>query len=201
MLARNKTTLDHQRRQLAVFRRVLPSLDLKRRQLSAEVAAARARLEETRRELEGLVEAAGMRVPMAANEQIVLSGLVALKAVHLGEERHLGIVLPRLTGVDWEIAPYSRLAKPHWVDALIEELRRIGELRVHEQVQRERALRLGAGLTRTIQRINLFEKLLIPRAEDAIRRIRVALADAERDAVARAKIAKARQLSVREVRA
>jgi len=195
MIARNKAALDRLRRQLEVFRRVLPSLDLKRRQLSAEIAAARARLAATRRELEGAVEAAGVRLPMAASEQMVLSGLLRLKAVRLAEERHLGIALPRLEGVDWEIAPYSRLAKPHWVDPLIDELRRIGELRLERQVLEERTRCLGFALARTIQRINLFERLLVPRAEREIRRIRVALADAERDAIARAKIAKARHSS------
>jgi V/A-type H+-transporting ATPase subunit D len=192
MLARNKTTLDRLRKQLAVYRRVLPSLDLKRRQLSAELAAARARLAATLRELEGAVEAAGARLPMAANEQIALSGLVRLAGVRIGEEHRLGIALPRLEGVEWMVAPYSRLARPHWVDPLIDALRSIGALRLQQQVHEERLRRLQAALARTIQRINLFDKLLIPRTERDIRRIRIALGDAERDAIARAKIAKAR---------
>jgi len=192
MLALNKTTLDRLRKHLAVYRRVLPSLDLKRRQLSADLATARARLAASQRELEGAVERAAARLPMAANEQIALSALLRLKAVRLTEERHLGLALPRIDGVDWDIAAYSRLAKPHWVDPLIAELRTIGELRLRLQVLHERELRLQAGLRQTIQRINLFDKLLIPRTERDVRRIRVALADAERDAIVRAKTAKAR---------
>jgi len=192
MLALNKTTLDRLRKHLAVYRRVLPSLDLKRRQLSADLAAARARLAASQRELEGAVERAAARLPMAANEQIALSALLRLTAVRLTEERHLGLALPRIDGVDWDIAAYSRLAKPHWVDPLIAELRTIGELRLRLQVLHERELRLQAGLRQTIQRINLFDKLLIPRTERDVRRIRVALADAERDAIVRAKTAKAR---------
>jgi V/A-type H+-transporting ATPase subunit D len=195
MLARNKTVLDRLRKQLAVYRRVLPSLDLKRRQLSAELQDARAGVAATRRTLDGAAAATGARLPMAANEQIALSGLLVLEAIRLTEERHLGIALPRLAGADWRIAPYSRLAKPHWVDPLIDELRRLAEMRLQEQVQQERVRRLEAGLTRTIQRINLFDKLLVPRTEREIRRIHIALADAERDAIARAKIAKARHAS------
>jgi V/A-type H+-transporting ATPase subunit D len=192
MLARNKTTLDRLRRQLAVYRRVLPSLDLKRRQLSAELTAARLLLAQTARALQGAVEAAGARLPMAANEQIDLSGLLRVAGVRIGQEHHLGIALPRLQGVDWAVATYSRLARPHWVDPLIDTLREIGGLRLQQQVQQERLRRLQAGLARTIQRINLFDQLLIPRTERDIRRIHIALADAERDAIARAKIAKAR---------
>lgn len=192
MLTRNKATLTRLRRQLDVYRRVLPSLDLKRRQLSAEAAAERARLAEARHALEEAAQSAGARLPMAANEQIGLSGLLKLREVRLGEERRLGIALPRLESVEWAVASYSVLARPHWVDPLIDRVRAIGEMRLHEQLLRERERRLQAGLARTIQRINLFEKLLIPRVERDLRQIRVALADAERDAIARAKIAKAR---------
>jgi V/A-type H+-transporting ATPase subunit D len=198
MLARNKTALDRLRKQLRVYRRVLPSLDLKRRQLSSELAAERAKLAAAQRELDGAVEEAGARLPMAANEKIALSGLLRLAAVRLGEERHLGIALPSLQCVEWAVAPYSLLSKPHWIDPLIDELRGIGELRLRAQVLRERERRLQMGLARTIQRINLFEKLLIPRAEHDMRRIHVALADAERDAIARAKLAKARHLAASE---
>jgi V/A-type H+-transporting ATPase subunit D len=192
MLARNKTTLDRLRKQLVVYRRVLPSLDLKRRQLSAELAAARAGLAAARRELEGAVEGAGARLPMVANEQIALAGLLRLRGVRLIEERHLGLALPRIERIEWEVAPYSRLARPHWIDALVAELRAIAELRLQQQVLGERTRRLEAGLVRTIQRINLFDKLLVPRTESEVRRIRVALSDAQRDAIVRAKIAKAR---------
>jgi len=192
MLVRSKTNLDRLRKQLAVYRRVLPSLDLKRRQLSVELAAARARLAETARELQGAVEATGARLPMAANEQIELSGLVRLAGARIVEEHDLGIALPRLDEVEWIVAPYSRLVRPHWVDPLTESLRAIGALRLQQQVQQERLRRLQAGLARTIQRINLFDKVLIPRTERDIRRIHIALGDAERDAIARAKIAKAR---------
>jgi V/A-type H+-transporting ATPase subunit D len=192
MLARNKTTLGRLRRQLTIYRGVLPSLDLKRRQLSLDLTAARARLAAARRELDGEVESAAARIPMAANEQIVLSGLMKLDGVRLAEERHLGIALPRIESIEWTVAPYSALAKPHWVDRLIDELREIAERRLAEQVLLERMRRLEQALRRTIQRINLFERLLIPRTERDIRRVRVALADAERDAIVRAKIAKAR---------
>ena len=47
---------------------------------------------------------------------------------------------------------------------------------------------------RTItQRVNLFDKVLIPRAQANIKRIRIFLADGERAAVVRAKIAKAKR--------
>ncbi|MEM6429093.1 MAG: V-type ATP synthase subunit D, partial [Deinococcota bacterium] len=43
---------------------------------------------------------------------------------------------------------------------------------------------------RTTQRVNLFDKVLIPNAQETIRRIQIFLADADRAAVVRAKLAK-----------
>jgi V/A-type H+-transporting ATPase subunit D len=45
------------------------------------------------------------------------------------------------------------------------------------------------------QRVNLFDKMLIPRTRENIRKIGIFLADSERAAVVRAKIAKSRRLA------
>jgi V/A-type H+-transporting ATPase subunit D len=49
---------------------------------------------------------------------------------------------------------------------------------------------LDDAVHKVTQRVNLFEKVLIPRTREHIRRIRIYLADAERAAVVRSKIAK-----------
>ena len=46
---------------------------------------------------------------------------------------------------------------------------------------------------RITQRVNLFEKILIPRSRKNIQRIQIWLGDQERSAVVQAKLAKARQ--------
>ena len=58
-----------------------------------------------------------------------------------------------------------------------------------EIVERKLAL-LQDELRKVIQRVNLFEKVIIPEARENIRRIRIALGDRMTAAVARAKIAK-----------
>jgi V/A-type H+-transporting ATPase subunit D len=60
---------------------------------------------------------------------------------------------------------------------------------------RQREL-LGEELRLTSQRVNLFEKVMIPSALDNIRVIRIALGDAQTAAVARAKLAKSKTVSV-----
>ena len=76
------------------------------------------------------------------------------------------------------------------VDFLVECLQRMCMMRVHLQVHRERVVRVNQQVRRITQRVNLFEKVLIPRAKENIKRIQIGLGEQERSAVVRSKIAK-----------
>ena len=69
-------------------------------------------------------------------------------------------------------------------------MRDLLRLNLEREVARERIKKLIEAEAVISRRVNLFEKVLIPRAEKNIKKIRMALADAERDAVVRAKISK-----------
>jgi V/A-type H+-transporting ATPase subunit D len=53
--------------------------------------------------------------------------------------------------------------------------------------------RIDHAILKVVQRINLFQKVLLPHARAEIQRIGIALADAERSAVVISKIFKARR--------
>ena len=191
-VALNKSSLFRLRRQRQLFERFLPTLDLKRKQLIAELGKARESLKEDAAAMAALAAETAERLPMLANEQIDLSRLVVLDAARLGEVNLLGVLLPVLEDVSFRVRPYSLLAKPHWVDRLVEQLKAMIALRVRRQVNEERVRRLKQAVRRITQRVNLFEKVLIPNAKRDIQRIELFLADAERAGVVRSKIAKAK---------
>ncbi len=200
--ALNKSSLHKQREQLKLYRRVLPSLELKRLQLAAELAQARGTLVREEAELAAHRDRVIARLPMLANREMDVSGLVRLESVRVGEENVVGVRVPVLEGIDWAVADYSLLAKPHWVDAVVAELQAVAELCTRVQLARKRVGILAQAERRITQRVNLFEKILIPTAEQNIKRIRIFLGDAERDAVVRAKLSKAlRQRSAEEIEA
>ena len=62
-------------------------------------------------------------------------------------------------------------------------LRDMLELRIRVQVEERRLTLLDAAIKTVTQRVNLFDKVLIPRTRENIRRIRISLSDAERAAV------------------
>ena len=194
-LALNKSSLFRLRRELQLFERFLPTLDLKRKQLIAELGKARDALRLDEEAMAALAEETAQRLPMLANGQIDLSRLVVLDRVRLGEVNLLGVLLPVLEEVSYRVRPYSMLAKPHWVDNLVEQLKAMLALRVRHQVNEERMQRLRQAVRRITQRVNLFDKVLIPGAKRDIKQIEVFIADNERAGVVRSKIAKAKNLA------
>ena len=189
-VAINKSSLAHERSQLKLFQRFLPSLDLKRQQLLTEQKTAQEQLRETEEQLGQLNQSIeDLMEPLGAYD-IDLSQLVTIDRVVIDEENIVGAKLPVAREVQFKTASYSMLAKPYWVDFLVDYLQQACTLRVHVQVRNERLVRLNKQVRRITQRVNLFEKVLIPRAQSNIKRIQIGLGEQERSAVVRSKIAK-----------
>lgn len=194
-VAINKSSLAHQRTQLRLFQRFLPSLDLKRQQLLTEQKNAQQQLAEAEQEIADVTRSlTGLMEPLGAYE-IDLSGLVTIDSVVIEQENIVGARLPVAREVGFKTASYSMLAKPYWVDFLVEYLQRVCTMRVHLQVRQERVTQLNQQVRRITQRVNLFEKVLIPRARENIKRIQIGLGEQERTAVVRSKIAKKKHVT------
>lgn len=186
----SKTQLAKEKRNLTMYRQYLPSLDLKRQQLTAERNKTQTRIAEIELEIRRRIEGIGTAIPMLADKNVDLEGLVTLKAGKIGQRSVVGERLPILQEIEVEIAPYGYMVRPHWVDLVAERLKEVLRLQVEAQVTRQQVALLGAATTKVTQRVNLFDKVLIPRARTNIRRIDIALGDLERAAVVNSKIAK-----------
>ncbi|MEM1195454.1 MAG: V-type ATP synthase subunit D [Pseudomonadota bacterium] len=188
----NKSSLAREVSSLKTFERFLPSLDLKRQQLMAEQSAARRALADTDREIEALTQDLGAKAPMLANTSVSIDALVNVKQVQRGTQNVVGVTLPVLKSVQFETRPYSKLTKPHWVDFVTERLRAALELHMRRSVEVERIAILDEAVKTIRQRVNLFEKVLIPRTKANIKRIKVYLSDEQVSAVVRSKLSKNR---------
>ncbi|WP_299868688.1 V-type ATP synthase subunit D [uncultured Hoeflea sp.] len=191
----NKSSLAREMGQLKTYQRFLPSLDLKRQQLMAEKAKAVAAVAEMEEKVTELAAQVGRDVPMLGNASIDLDGLVRLTDFQIGIENVVGTKLPILEKMDVEVRPYSPMAKPHWVDDVARLLHDMLEARLRVQVARQRVEALSKAVDVITQRLNLFDKVLIPNARANIKRIRIYLSDAEMASVVRSKISKRKRAS------
>lgn len=186
----NKSSLAREQTQLKSYERFLPSLDLKRQQLMAERAKAREDVQRLQDEVQELAQMVGEKLPMLAQQGVDLDGLVELKDYEVKEVNVVGVKMPALDRIEVTVRPYSYLAKPHWVDAAARLLHDMIEARLRVNVAEQRVKIFDKAVATITQRVNLFEKVLIPRAKANIKKIRIYLSDEQMQAVVRSKISK-----------
>ena len=194
----SKHALHEEQEQLKLYQRLLPSLDLKRRQLTMEVKKAQEDYAAAQAAVDALETRIGEELPMLADKEFRLGGLVQIKSYKVIEKNVVGVKLPFLDSIDCTVTDYSRLATPPWVDTLVQRLKDAAEQRMHAEIAGERQRILQIQVRRITQRVNLFEKILIPTARKNIQKIRIYLGDAERASVVTSKLAKKKQQQQRE---
>lgn len=186
-----KGELKKQRDALKAYQRYLPTLQLKKQQLQMEILRQLSRLEEKTREEQ--LKKSGARSwsgLLSADRQIDLAQWLKPKEAVLTARNIAGVDLPVFQRLGFAAAEYDLFLAPLWVDAAIDILRAIVSLRKEMEVIRQGVAILRQELRVTTQRVNLFEKVKIPEAEEAIRRIKIYLGDQMSNAVGRSKIAK-----------
>lgn len=193
----SKQSLHHQQEQLKLYKRLLPSLDLKRRQLTMEAQKAQEEHAAAVAQIDALETRIGEELPMLADEGLHLRDLVVVKGYKLGEQNIVGVRLPVLESLDCQVAEYSPLATPAWLDILVQRLKDAKTCRLRAEIAAKRLDILRLQLRRVTQRVNLFDKILIPTARSNIQRIRIYLGETERAAVVTSKLAKSKQLQQR----
>mgnify|MGYP003670935852 FL=1 len=193
-LALNKSTLNKEGRKVKAYKKFVPALDLKRKQLLAERAASKRALSDLDQTLDDVRLRVKEQLPMLSNFKGSVDQLVEIEDFSLTQVNLVGIRLPVLESLSLKIHPYSALATEHWLDPLVILLKQSVELQLKQYVLNKRLELLEVGLRKTTQRLNLFEKVLIPQAEENIRKIRIALSDSERAGVIISKIAKNKRL-------
>ena len=194
-LKKTKNELKSQREALQRYERFLPTLELKKQQLQREVRRAEAGLRRSRSRRDQVL--AGLR-PWAGLLASApdLAGQVRVEGLDVETVNVAGVNVPVLAGVRFAAQEIDYFATPAWLDDAVDVLGELARLRAEMHVlERQRDL-LGEELRLTSQRVNLFEKVMIPSALDNIRVIRIALGDAQTAAVARAKLAKSKTVSV-----
>jgi V/A-type H+-transporting ATPase subunit D len=180
-----------QRRALERYRRFLPTLLLKQQLIQAEIlrvrrerAALQAQVSRRIAAIERRLGALGESLPGPVTRLVEVAG------VRTGWRNVAGIRLQVLEEVSFRVRPYSRWSTPSWVEAAIEFVEGLLEAREALRLSVGQELALDLELRKVTQRVNLFEKVMIPAAREAIRVIRIALAEEQTAAVGRAKLVK-----------
>ncbi|MDY0062023.1 MAG: V-type ATP synthase subunit D [Myxococcota bacterium] len=191
----NRNTLREQTQSLRLYEEFLPTLELRKQQLQLEVRGVEQQLAEVQQRRTGLFAAAAPQAPLLAATFARVRPLVQLQQVLIREGNVAGVKVPIFQGARFVAVPYSLLGSSPFVDEALAFWQQALLLRLEGDVLREERELIQAQLDKTTQRINLYEKVLIPEARANIRRINVVLGDRQVAAVCRAKLAKAKLAS------
>ena len=186
-----KGELKKQRDALRQYQRYLPTLQLKKQQLQMEILRQASIVNEKTR-----LEAA--KAAAAESWSGLLFDVDNSRMKEWLKPKEIITTLRNIAGVDLPVFQQAVFAEPEydlflaplWVDYAIDALRQIVALRREIDIAKKGAEILRRELRVTTQRVNLFEKVKIPEAEEAIRLIKIYIGDQMANAVGRSKIAK-----------
>lgn len=125
-------------------------------------------------------------------EKVSVDLLANAEILHVKKkyENIAGVEIPILEKVVFRDPEYFLFDTPPWTDRATELLRELVVVREKISIALEKKRALQKELRDVSIRVNLFEKILIPRSLDNISKIRIFLGDQQLAAVAQAKVAK-----------
>ncbi|MFQ5728991.1 MAG: V-type ATP synthase subunit D [Waddliaceae bacterium] len=180
-----------QQKHLGQLERYLPTLQLKKAMLQAEIYDAKLEIEGCERDLAELyAKVEEYCVLLSARSHVDLAQLANVTDVEKRYDNIAGVEVPYFESITFEKVEYSLYDTPPWLENVIAGLRAVATARAQVVVAEEKKEALEKELRLVSIRVNLFEKVLIPRALRNIKKIKVFLGDQELAAVSRAKVAK-----------
>lgn len=185
-----KGELKKQRDALRQYERYLPTLQLKKQQLQIEILHQNNLLTEKNALLLKKRNAALLWTGLLSEGGWIKEEWLRAKEVITSSRNIAGVDLPLFEKAVFIEENYDLFLAPLWLDRGIEALREIVALRTEVSMIESGVSVLRRELRITTQRVNLFEKVKIPQAQDAIRVIKIYIGDQMSNAVGRSKIAK-----------
>lgn len=185
-----KNELKNQKESLKMYRRYLPTLQLKKQQLQTEIRAIEARAKEVRLHRDALNKEFEQWVGVFGEKGVFTPDMIKVKEIKTSTGNIAGINIPVFLGADFERSQYNLYSVPLWVDTAGVKLQEVLSLDLEAKILDEQVRLLQHELRTTTQRVNLFEKVKIPETRSNIKKITVYLGDQQVAAVVRGKISK-----------
>ena len=193
MLKLTKNELRDQQGRLALFQKYLPTLQLKKAMLQFEVNQAVLEIQRKKEQFSAsrlsLDKFAPLLLENQAADPLEFARIVQVQK-HF--ENVAGAEIPVFDDIVFKEADYFLFDTPVWMDQAVALTREFVISREKLKIAEEQKRALEKELREVSIRVNLFEKVLIPRSIENIKKIRIFLGDQQLAAVAQAKVAKAK---------
>ena len=190
----NKSELRRITQDQDTYHQFLPALKLRRSQLLEVKEQLLCDLRAGKLRLNAHSQSMTSQLSMMGCAKLHINRMIKVSNFQISWENVAGIALPILKHVDFELIEYDFFTTPDWLEFALNCTRKLVETKLQLKTLAERGRLLDIAITKTTQRINLFETVLIPDAEESCRKIKIYLSDEATGAVVRSKLAKAKLL-------
>ena len=185
-----KNELKVQKDALKMYRRYLPTLTLKKQQLQSEIRIIENRAKAVRQQRIDLEKGFSAWIAVFSEKDAFPDDIITVSNIRKGEGNIAGVAIPTFEGATFSRGDYDLYETPLWIDIAANHMEKAIELDLEAEVLDEQVALLEKELVSTTQRVNLFEKVNIPEAEEKIKKIYFYMADQQVNAVVRSKISK-----------
>jgi V/A-type H+/Na+-transporting ATPase subunit D len=185
-----KNELKAQKESLKMYRRYLPTLQLKKQQLQTEIRGIENRAKDVRLARDRLNAEFGGWIAVFGESGVFATDTLKVREIRTSTGNIAGVAIPIFAGADFDRFPYDLYEIPLWVDTASDRLEKVLSFDLEAKVLDEQVRLLQQELRTTTQRVNLFEKVKIPETRNNIKKISVYLGDQQVAAVVRGKISK-----------
>lgn len=194
----NKSELTRLKQEQKIYLQFLPVLKLKQEQLQIELIRIKRKylsIKETYiNKLKEISKNAAVLTDATSGHDILQ--ILKPKTIHIIKKSIAGIYVPILKDVVFREYFINFFDAPCWITLIIFDLKLLIFKSIEIQVAQKQYNLINKELKKATQKVNLFEKVLIPNTKNAIKRINIILGDEQVAAVGRAKIAKNKTIRI-----
>lgn len=185
-----KNELRSQEGRLKQLNRYLPTLELKKQLLQIEVSKAQEEVNQlTRAFLDKKKEIESSATVFSDSDLTPIIDNIIINNAVIQFDNIAGIDVPNLSNLEFSEREYDLFQYPLWIDGAVEEIKKLIFLQEKVKVAKQKKQILEKELRDVSIKVNLFEKILIPRASENIRKIKIFLGDQQIMSVGQAKVA------------
>lgn len=186
-----KTELRAQQIKLSQLEKYLPTLQLKKAMLQLEINQVAGELERLSVEKKTFEERMhGYQELLTDSDADSLFQALEVVSVNKRFENIAGVEIPIYEGIVFSEPTYYLFDTPYWLESGIYGGQSLIETREKIALLHERKKLLEKELREVSIRVNLFEKIMIPRTKANIKKVKIFLGDMQLAAVAQAKVSK-----------
>ncbi|PCI78263.1 V-type ATP synthase subunit D [Candidatus Aerophobetes bacterium] len=186
-----KNAMRDEQVKLSQLEKYLPTLQLKKAMLQIEVNTAALIFENLEYQTLSFKKELDQSAHLLHHEKAYqIIEATKVKKVETITENIAGAEIPIYQGTQFAVAQYSFFSTPVWFDVFVDKARELVAFVKQCKVAFDRKSLLEKELREVSIRVNLFEKVMIPRVKANIKKIKIFIGDQDLAAIAQAKAAK-----------